>query len=183
MKHRLHASRIFARRFAVDRRGVAALEFAFVAPILIIFYLGMAEMCQLLMAKRRVDHAGAAIADLVAQFPSVTPTDLDSLKQISTTIMAPFPVDRLTVRVTSVKDDANGAPKVVWSWPTGGPAAGSTPTFTTGTPLNPGESVVVAEVSYAYSSGVGYLITTGRTLNHKAELRPRKNDEVLCPTC
>lgn len=178
-------SSLLAQRFAGDKRGVAAIEFAFIAPILIVFYLGMAEACQLLIAKRRIDHAGSAVADLVAQANTVTPTDLEGIRAISTTILAPFSAapDVFSVRVTSVKDNAQGEPKVEWSWPTGGPAKGATPPFVTATPLNPNESVVVSEVSYNYTSAIGYFVSGVQIMKHKAELRPRKNDEVVCVGC
>lgn len=170
--------------FARDNRGVAAIEFAFVAPILIVFYLGMAEACQLLIAKRRVDHAGAAIADLVTQEQVVSKAKLTDLKKISATILAPLSnaADVFTVDLASVRADSSGALKNVWCWPTAC-APDSTPAFTVGTPLTAGESVVVARVSYSYTSGIGYFITSGKTLSHKAELRPRKNDLILCGDC
>lgn len=169
-------------RFARDSRGVAAVEFAFIAPILIVFYLGMAETCQLLKAKRRVDHAGAAIADLITQEQAVDTQKLTDLKLISATILQPLPAGALTVQVYSVRDDASGAVKCQWGWPS--PCvAGSAPPVPVSTPLNPGEGLIMADVSYAYTSSVGYLITGGKTLKHRAELRPRKNEFVACSNC
>ena len=37
-----------------DRRGAAAVEFAFIAPVLIIMYCGLAELSQAMMAQHRV---------------------------------------------------------------------------------------------------------------------------------
>ncbi len=170
------------RRFARDSRGVAAVEFAFIAPILIVFYLGMAEVCQLLKAKRRVDHAGAAVADLITQEQGVDTQKLTDLKAISSTIMEPLPVAALTVQVYGLKDDASGAAKCEWGWPTAC-VRGAAPPTPVGTPLNPGEGLIMADVSYAYTSGIGYLITAGKTLTHRAELRPRKNDFIDCSNC
>ena len=169
-------------RFASDRRGVAAVEFAFVAPILIVFYLGMAETCQLLKAKRRVDHTSAAIADLVTQEQAVDVAKLANLKKISGTILEPLPSAPFTVQITSIRDDASGAPKCRFGWPAAC-AVDATPPRAVATPLNPGEGLIVAEVSYTYTSGIGYLITSGRTLRHKAELRPRKNEYIDCTDC
>jgi Flp pilus assembly protein TadG len=36
-----------------DRRGVSAVEFALIAPVLVIFYCGLAELTQAMMAQRR----------------------------------------------------------------------------------------------------------------------------------
>jgi len=170
------------RGLAGDRRGTAAIEFAFIAPLLIIFYMGMTETCQLLMAKRRVDHVSAAVADLVSQNESTSKSALTDTRAVAATVLAPFSTDGLVVKITSVAEDANGALKQKWCWPTAC-AVDSAPAFAVATPLNAGESVVVAEVAYTYTSAAGYLITSGRELTHKAELRPRKNDQVLCPDC
>lgn len=176
----------FTRRFAADRRGVSAIEFAFIAPILIVFYFGMAETCQLLMAKRKISHAGAAVADLVSQTPTATTTkeSLDDKLLAAQTIVAPFNGSALTIRLTSVTSrnpTPGGAPMVDWSYPAGGRAKDST--FTPATPLNTGESVILAEVTYNHTSSIGYFIPGVKTLTHKAELRPRKVDAIACSNC
>ena len=64
------------RRFARDCRGVSAIEFAIIAPLLITFYLGMAETTQAMMAKRKASHVASAIGDLIAQDQSVTDAEI-----------------------------------------------------------------------------------------------------------
>ena len=54
-------------RFRSDRRGVAAVEFALVAPVLIAAYLGMAELTLGLMTARQTSHLAATVGDLAAQ--------------------------------------------------------------------------------------------------------------------
>ena len=178
--------RRFLQRFAADRSGVSAIEFAFIAPILIVFYFGMAETCQLLMAKRRVSHAGAAVADLVSQSdtPATTKAALDDRLLAAQSIMAPFPTSTLTIRLTSVtarNPTPGGPPLVDWSHPAGGRAK-NTP-LTPSTPLSAGESVIMAEVTYGYTSSIGYFIPGVRQMTHKAELRPRKHDKISCTDC
>lgn len=177
--------RSLARRFGCDERGVSAIEFAFIAPILILFYFGMAETCQLLMAKRRISHAGAAVADLVSQSRSPTvKSDLDDKLLAAQSIVFPFPTTSLRIQLTSVtarNPTPGGAPMVDWSYPAGGRAKDST--FVVGTPLNAGENVIVAEVTYDYSSSIGYFIPAAKRITHKAELRPRKEDVINCTDC
>ena len=173
------------RRFAADQSGVSAIEFAFIAPILIIFYFGMAETCQLLMAKRRISHSGAAVADLVSQIKDTTvKATLDDKLLAARSIIYPFPEATLKIQLTSVtarNPTAGGAPLVDWSHPAGGRAKDST--FQPSTPLNNGESVIVAEVTYDYTSSIGYFIPGVKQLKHTAELRPRKADQILCTDC
>ena len=53
-------------RFMGDRRGVSAVEFALIAPIMVAMYLGAAELTQVLTLDRKVTSAANAVADLVA---------------------------------------------------------------------------------------------------------------------
>ena len=171
------------RRFAGDESGVSAIEFAFIAPILIVFYFGMAETCQLLIAKRRVNHSAAAVADLVSQTQGATKKQfLDDKLLAGRTIMSPFPDTAMTMRLTSVTKGPGSDPATVdWSYPAGGPTKGAT--FTPATPLNPGESVIVAQATYNYTSAIGYFLPGVKVLTHKAELRPRKEDTIACSDC
>lgn len=170
-----------ARRFAAATAGVAALEFALIAPILIIFYFGMAEICQLMMAQRKVSHSAAAVADLVTQVAQVNDADLGDIYTAGRMIMSPFPTGSYGVRLTSVKLNSTGAPRVIWSTVHG---SGYSPLSTCAavtlkTPLSePGESVVVAESRYSFVSPVGYILPNASNLTHRAELRPRRTDEV-----
>jgi Flp pilus assembly protein TadG len=59
-------------RFWRDRRGVSAVEFALIAPVLVIFYCGMAELTQAMMAQRRVSNIASSIGDVVAQNAQLT---------------------------------------------------------------------------------------------------------------
>lgn len=177
--------RRLAFRFGRDERGVSAIEFAFIAPILILFYFGMAETCQLLMAKRRISHAGAAVADLVSQSRNPTlKADLDDRLLAAQSIVYPFNTASLKIQLTSAtarNPTTGGDPLVDWSHPAGGRAKDSP--FKVATPLNPGESVIVAEVTYDYSSSIGYFIPGAKRLTHKAELRPRREDVITCSDC
>ena len=174
-------------RFAGAREGVAAIEFAFIAPILIFFYLGMAETCQLIMAQRRVSHTAAALADLITQDTEIETGEMLEIFEAGCTIMDPFPAEnmpgKLRMRVTSVEHDTtSGKQEVDWSENNGRGLADlpddSAPPFTVATPLpTAGDTVVIAEVAYTYKSSMGFLITT-KDVQHKAEMRPRRSSAV-----
>ena len=46
-----------------------------------------------------------------------------------------------------------------------------------------GESVVMAETTYAYSSPIGYLLPDVTNFHSKFYSRPRKVDKVGCSNC
>ena len=54
-------------RFARDRRGVSAVEFAFIAPVMIGLYFGCAEISDGVAADRKVSLIAGALANLAAQ--------------------------------------------------------------------------------------------------------------------
>src|SRR3954465_13055128 len=99
-------------RAALDDRGVAAIEFALIAPVAILLYAGFAELTMAMMAERRAAHAASVVADLVAQEQNVTAADMTAIFNIGNAIMTPFATTPLKLRVTSVVADVNGVPKV-----------------------------------------------------------------------
>ena len=106
--------RTLFRRLAGDERGISAVEFAMLAPVLIAFYLGLSEFCQGYMAQKRMGHASAMVADLVAQEESVTAATVDDVFDIGTLIMKPFSAATLQQRVSSISR-TGGVATVDWS--------------------------------------------------------------------
>lgn len=171
-------------RFARDRRGVSAVEFALIAPLMIAFYFGLTEFCQGYMAQKRMGHSAAAVADLVAQTDVVTTSELDDIVAIGGLIMKPFPTTGLTLRVSSVTRDMSGVAKVDWSRASGTTALSRNAVVSVPADLIAnGESVVMAETTYAYASPVRYLMPDVTTFHSKFYSRPRKVDKVGCSNC
>lgn len=61
-----------ARSFAQARSGIAALEFAFIAPVMIILFFGVVEGSNALSISRRVALAANTLADLTSQEAQIT---------------------------------------------------------------------------------------------------------------
>ena len=163
-----------------DRRGSAAVEFAFVAPLMILMYCGLSETTQGLMASRRTAHVATTIGDLTAQQVQINAATVADIFVVGRAILAPFPTATLNMRITSVKADSGGTPKVVWSQGYGAmaPLAGTV----TGVPaglIGPNESTIQAEVSYTYTSSVQKALPGPIVMTQKSFLKPRKGAEVL----
>jgi Flp pilus assembly protein TadG len=167
-----------------DRRGVSAVEFAFIAPVLIVMYCGLAELTQAMMAQRRLSNIASAIGDLVAQSPQTGPTKMADIFSMGSIIMAPFPVTNLKMCVYSVTSDSAGKDTVAWSKPsttgmTNCPNAGDKPTDIAAGVLPASQSVIIAKASYAYTSTIKLVMPKTMTFNRTYYLRPRKSDTVL----
>jgi Flp pilus assembly protein TadG len=186
-------------RFVQDRRGVAAVEFALLAPLMVMMYFGMAELTSGLMANRKVSAVASTIGDLTAQAQSVTPSQVGDIFTIGQSIMQPYPVtgtSALRLRVSGVTVDANGSPKVDWSQGAGGLTAlakGSVvalPLATKAKPTDPdapfigsGQSVIVAEAHYAFASPVVQYLPKISDMHDTVYLSPRQGASVACPSC
>jgi Flp pilus assembly protein TadG len=173
------------KRFGVDRRGVAALEFALIAPILILLYFGVGELCEGMMAQRRTAHATSAIGDLATQSTSLATSDVADIFAAASTIMQPFPTTTLKLRMTSVTANTNGTPIVDWSCGQGGLAPlGKGATYNglpAGIITTAGDSIIVSEGQYAWASPAGYILPNGLSFNEVFYLKPRKSAQVTGP--
>lgn len=157
-------------------RGAAAVEFALVAPIMILFHFGAVEVIQAWEAHRRVAHVASALADLTAQNRSVTAADLDDILQAGTLMISPFPTSKLGERISSLTANSSGTVAVDWSvtrnW-----TAGGKPSAPAGY-LQASESVIVAEVTFGHQALFGLVLPSVFTMQKQAYLRPRLSQQV-----
>jgi Flp pilus assembly protein TadG len=140
--------------------GMAATEFAFLAPLLVLMYLGTVEISRAVDIDRQFTSATAMTSDLVAREEELGDTKaeadatLDGIVQSIEHVMHPYDTDTLKLSIFSVKasmDDADDT-KVEWSYSHNGSSA---PERCDSYPLAPGvvaegESVIVVEASYAF---------------------------------
>jgi len=188
MTARRKAGRVSLRgalpRFWRDQRGVSAVEFALLAPVLIMFYFGSAEFAQGFMAQRRMSHATAQVADITSQDGVVVVDDLDDTFAIASLIMTPYPTTPLKMRVSGVTRGTNGVAKVDWSRGSGMVALGqgATVTVPAGMIAN-GESIIMSEATYDYVSPLRYLLPNVMTFRRTFYLRPRLVDKITCSNC
>src|SRR5262245_44457481 len=64
------------QRLAHDQRGVSAVEFAMLLPLMLTLYLGAVEISQAVAVDRKVTLAARSVADLVAQVTTVNNADV-----------------------------------------------------------------------------------------------------------
>jgi Flp pilus assembly protein TadG len=100
-------TRQMLRRFARDRRGVSAVEFALLAPIMIALYLGCVEVSDGVSVDRKVTMTAAALANLAAQATTISTSDMTNILDASSAVISPYNSSNLTVTVSCISIDAN----------------------------------------------------------------------------
>jgi Flp pilus assembly protein TadG len=163
-------------RFSRDRRGVSAVEFALVAPMMIALYFGCVEISDGVAADRKVSLTAAALANLVAQSTSLSATDMNNVLDASTAIIQPYSASNLKMTVSCLSIDANKNVTTKWTATRNG---GTGMTLTVPTDLKVASTqLIFAQVSYAYKPIVGYTITGTLTLSDQMFMMPR----ITAPT-
>lgn len=171
------------RSLVRDKRGVAAVEFALIAPLMVGFYLSMTEVCAGFMAQKRMSHVTALVADLVTQEEAVTQENLDGMFAISDAIMSPFSPDTLSQRIRHVTL-VDGVARIDWSYNTegGGEFADTEVTVPDDLIVN-GQSIIVSDAIYEFDSPVKYLVPGGLKFKATYYLRPRVVEQITCSDC
>ena len=174
----LHLSQRFAG-FSRDQRGMSAVEFAMLLPLMITLYLGGVEISQGVSIDRKVTLTTRTVADLASQVSSVTNAEMTNLLNASAAVLAPFPVNNLKVVVSQVSIDSNGMAKISWSDTLNGTKRATGQTVTLPSALNiPNSSLIWSEVSYSYQPTIGYVITGTLNLADQIYMRPRLSDSI-----
>ena len=166
-------------RFAQDKRGVSAVEFAMLLPLMITLYLGSVEVSQGIGIDRKVTLTTRTVADLASQVSSINNADMTNLLNASAAVIAPYDASKLKVTVSAVTIDSNGVAKVAWSDTLNGTQRAVGSTITLPTALNvPSTTLIWSEVAYSYTPAIGYVITGTLNLSDQIYMRPRLSDTV-----
>ena len=170
-------------RFSRNERGVAAVEFALIMPVLLLLYFGSMEASMLFTADKRVNTISATVGDLVAQSdPSkvIDQATMTTYFAAATGIMTPYSATGLKQVLSLVFVKSDGTTKVLWSIQNGGGTIRTVgqpytplPTTSTTDSVSRGGCVVAAEASYTYLPLFGQVFKSALTLSHVNYFVPR----------
>jgi Flp pilus assembly protein TadG len=165
--------------FAQDQRGVSAVEFAMLLPLMMTLYLGSVEISQGVGIDRKVTLTSRTVADLASQVSDISNTDMTNILNAASSVVSPYDLSKLKVTVSAVKIDAAGIAKVCWSDTLNGTKRTSGSTVTLPAALNVANTTLIwSEASYAYKPTIGYVVTGTLNLTDQIYMRPRLSDTV-----
>ncbi len=169
-------------RFARATRGLAAVEFALIAPIMLVLFFGVIEGSSALSASRKTLLGANTLADLVAQETSVTKANLNDLFVGMDKVVDPQGADALFRVVSVYYDTADKKTKVHWSYDSTGAqpyAAGSVYAGALDVAMfDDTSSLIIAEVEYDYASPISHKIIGAMTFKKAASRWPRRAARV-----
>lgn len=160
-----------------NQDGTVAVEFAFIAPVLIALFLGSVELCYALVCREKVTTVAASASDLVAQDETISLTQVNDVFAAVNAILYPYPTTGTSIIITSIKQNAAKTGYIVdWSVPYNATAhaKGAAMTVPAGLITN-GGSVILAEVSYTYTPPFTQGVTSGFTMTDSFYSRPRQS--------
>ena len=172
-----HRVRRLVVRFVRDGSGNAAVEFAFVVPLMLTLFFGTVEFSSGVAVMRKVTLVARTMSDLTSQSSSVTDNDLTNFTTTGKAIMNPYFSAQYASRVTQLYiDPTTKIGQVRWSKGFNG-KAGMTGTMAVPTALQVGGSYVIyGEVDYKYVPAVGYVMAAaGVQMNQNTYTRPRQS--------
>ena len=182
----------FGRLFANDRRGVSAVEFALVAPLMITLYIGLVEITEGTAIDRQVTQTARAMGDLTSQANlsanyDINSTQLSNILAAATAMMYPNSTTSLQVTITGINIAANGTATVLWSGANANAAAltkGQTLTVPSGLKTaNTASQLIWAKVTWPYTPNLGYTITGTINLTDQFYVVPRQATTITCSGC
>ena len=163
-----------AKTLQAARDGIAAVEFAIVAPILIAMFFGLLELSTSLNCGRQVTNMASSAANLVAQSAEVNNAAQQNIFAAATSILYPNPPADATIVISSVIDDGQGGAKVSWSDASAGAARPVNSIVVVPSGLLPKNgSVILAEVTYTYRSPLSIIIKNPIKLARSSYALPR----------
>jgi hypothetical protein len=167
-------------RFGRAKGGLAAVEFAALAPMMMLMLFGSVDLLDMLHANRRAQNTAASVADVIARDLSVSDDEITGLWSAIDVLMFPNQGADVQIRITSVRIvDADSA-EVVWSEGRGlaALAAGDPVDDLPDQMMQPGSSLIWTETIFPYRSPLGFLNDGVSNFHHNAYRRSRLVDPI-----
>jgi Flp pilus assembly protein TadG len=190
-----------SRRFLASTRGLAAIEFGLVFPMLLVMLLASIDAGRAIAIYMKVRAAAYALNSMANQYPIIQDTDIQNIEGATAKVLAPYPSGPAGLRISQI-EITTGGPKVAWSdglnmtayaknyggvsvpanlAGTSSPnnACPATPAsanmYTAGNVNQKGCYLLLAEVQYTYTPMFGQFITGPITLSDKLFVTPRNS--------
>jgi len=164
-----------SRRFVAARRGMAAVEFAMVLPVLAVLFLATFDGGRALAIYMKVRAATYTVDAVTNQYPSISSAQMSDIVGATAKVLSPYSGTPLVVTISQIEVTKQNTATVAWSY-----------SFN-GTPLSGSQTVpanlatcgtypcylIYGQVSYAYTPLFGFFATSTINLSDSLYTTPR----------
>lgn len=185
------------RNFGKHKDGAAAVEFAFVVPIMLALYFGTMEFSQGIEVNKKAGRASSLVADLVTQQAVVTKAELIAIADIAVATLQPYNRSLPTVELVGIQISDETVPKARVTWSQRISSGAGAPFLTVGDIIAiPNELkirntfIVRGGLTIDYFPITTYTIQStastggkGIKMGEEYYLRPRTSPVVTCVGC
>lgn len=184
-----NVSYLFFKKIIRDERGVGAVEFALILPLLLALYISAFELTIAFSIYKRVTHAAGTVSNLVSQENTVSKSYLQQMPFTAGAILLPYQNRDIKMKISGIAIDANGNGKVAWSWD----EKNSRP-WATNSPFNvpvgfktSGEFIIRTEVTVPHSL-LQFMTTLEKrisliNISHVSYFPKRGDAAITCSNC
>lgn len=173
------------RRFAASTRGVAAIEFAMIAPVLAVMFLASFDGGRAIAAYMKLRAATYALASITNQYSTIQSSDMTSIVGATGTVMAPYATtaSNPVITISQITISSKGKATISWSYSQGGTARAKGSSITLpATALKIDSSyLILAEVSYTFTPLFGLFSSAAMTFSDNLYVTPRISNCINYP--
>jgi Flp pilus assembly protein TadG len=189
-------ARAIHRRFVASTRGVVAVEFALIAPLLLLLFLASLDAGRAVAIYMKVRAATYALDAMTNQYTTIHDTDMQTILGAAAVVISPFSSTPASVVISQVSISAPGQTTATVDWSDtlngtalavgssvaipAGLASGNAPTLcqlpappASQSTYNPACKLILGTVNYRYTPMFGYFITGPITLTDSLFMTPR----------
>jgi Flp pilus assembly protein TadG len=182
----------FAERLKRAQSGVSAVEFALIAPLMVVMLFGATEVSLLVTVDRKTTIAASTLGDLAAQTDLVACAELSQISAVTRQVFEPYSGADASMVVANLML-VGGAAKVEWSKylhndGSGNPICDDLPashslavgkTVVVDTALfATGGGIVVGEVDKVHTTVGTSFLANNIVMHERFYLRPRKSTKL-----
>jgi Flp pilus assembly protein TadG len=172
------------RRFLASQRGVAAIEFAMIMPVLLILFLSSFDVGNAIIVYLKVRTAAYELAAITNQYGTgstaqISTSTMSAITSATSQVMAPYSSSSTAVTISQIKATSAAAATVSWSYTVNGTKLSGT---YTGLPANMAKNscnnkypcyFILSSVAYTYTPLFGHYMTGPLTLSDTLLVTPR----------
>ena len=174
-----------------DTRGVSAVEFAMIMPLMFLMFFGMLDVSNGFAVDRKVSQISQGMADLASRYTTLAETDVSNFFIIADAMLTPYDKTQLKATISQVYiDPSSKTAKVVWSRGDQKKDVGTVVSVPTNLIVKDANGnyvanqyLILGEANYTYVPTIGWVVPKGGlTLSDAMYTLPRQTSCVVMVT-